>query len=150
MVAMSILNLQASYFAIDNPLRLLDRWCNKFRHRETVRINQRDVEVSWTERADRALQDGRQRLIVELQLYFSCVVQKRVLFHEDADFDTTVVNNRLEIAFRPIASAVCDPREFALSHPAGKDLSHGVAARMIPRVVEIDYRRGNWEGRFGY
>jgi hypothetical protein len=145
-----MLNLQASYFAIDNPLRLLDRWFNKFRHRETVRINQRDVEVSWTERAERALQDGRQRLIVELQLYFSCVVQKRVLFHEDADFDTTVVNNRLEIAFRPIASAVCDPREFALSHPAGKDLSQGVAARMIPRVVEIDYRQGNWEGRFSY
>jgi hypothetical protein len=150
MVAMSMLNLQASYFAIDNPLRLLDRWFNKFRHRETVRINQRDVEVSWTERAERALQDGRQPLIVELQLYFSCVVQKRVLFHEDVDFDTTVVNNRLEIAFRPIASAVCDPREFALSHPAGKDLSQGVAARMIPRVVEIDYRQGNWEGQFSY
>jgi hypothetical protein len=145
-----MLNLQASYFAIDNPLRLLDRWFNNFQHRESVRINQRDVEVSWTGRAERALQDGRQSLIVELQLYFSCVVQKRVLFHEDADFDTTVVNNRLEIAFRPIASAVCDPREFALSHPAGKDLSQGVAARMIPRVVEIDYRQGNWEGRFGY
>ncbi len=147
---MSMLNLQASYFAIDNPLRLLDRWLNKFRHRESVGINQRDVEVCWTERAERALQDGRQPLIVELQLYFSCVVQKRVVFHQCAEFDTVVVNNRLEIAFRPIASAVCDPREFALNHPAGKDLSQGVALRMIPRVVEIDYRQGNWEGQFGY
>jgi hypothetical protein len=98
---MSMLNLQASYFAIDNPWRLLDRWFNKFRHRKTVRINQRDVEVSWTDRAERALQDGQQPLIVELQLYFSCVVQKRVVFHQRAEFDTVVVNNRLKIAFRP-------------------------------------------------
>ena len=147
---MSILNLQASYFSIENPLRVMDRWFNKFRHQQTVRINQRDVEIKWTGRAERALQDGRQPLIVELQLYFSCVVQKRVVFHQRAEFDTVVVNNRLEIVFRPIASAVCDPREFALSHPAGKDLSGGVAVRMIPRFVEIDYRQGNWEGQFGY
>ncbi len=147
---MSMLNLQASYFSIPSPLRAIERWCNKFQHRETVRINQCEVEVNWTERAERALQGSRRPLIVELQLYFSCVVQKRVLFHQDANFDTTVVNNRLEIAFRPIASAVCDPREFALSHPAGKDLSQGGALRMIPRVVEIDYRQGNWEGQFGY
>jgi len=147
---MSILNLQASYFSIENPLRVMDRWFNKFQHQHTVCINQRDVEIKWTERAERILQDGRQPLIVELQLYFSCVVQKRVVFHQRAEFDTVVVNNRLEIAFRPIASAVCDPREFALNHPAGKDLSRGVAVRMIPRNVEIDYRQGNWEGQFGY
>lgn len=147
---MSMLNLQASYFSIENPLRAVDRWFNRFRHQKTVRVNQRDLEVSWTERAERALQDNRQPLIVELQLYFSCVVQKRVVFHQRAEFETVVVNDRLEIAFRPIASAVCDPREFALNHPAGKDLSQGVAVRMIPRLVEIDYRQGNWEGQFGY
>lgn len=147
---MSILNLQMSYFSIENPLRVMDRWFNSFRHRQIVRINQRDVEVNWSERAERALQDCRQPLIVELQLYFSCVVQKRVVFHQRAEFDTVVVSNRLEIAFRPIASAVCDPREFALNHPAGKDLSRGVAVRMIPRNVEIDYRQSNWEGQFGY
>ena len=147
---MSILNLQASFFAIDNPLRLLDRWFNRFQHQKTVAINRRNVEVRWTDRAEQILQLGRQPLIVELQLYFSCVVKKRVVFHQRAAFSTTVVSDRLEIAFRPIASAVCDPREFALNHPAGKDLSQGVAVRMIPRLVEIDYRQGNWEGQFGY
>ncbi len=147
---MSILNLQASYFSVGNPLRAMDRWFNRFRHHKTVRINQRNVEVNWTERAERALRDDRQPLIVELQLYFSCVVQKRVSFHQHVEFDTVVVNDRLEIAFRPIASAVCDPREFALNHPTGEDLLQGGAARMIPRSVEIDYRQDNWEGHFSY
>jgi hypothetical protein len=81
---MSILNLQASYFAIDNPLRLLDRWFNRFRHQKSVVINQRNVEVRWTDRAEKKLQLGSRPLIVELQLYFSCVVKKRVVFHQQA------------------------------------------------------------------
>ena len=145
---MSILNLQASYFAIENPLRLLDRWVNRFRHRHSVVINRRKVDVCWTDRAERELQRAQPPLVVEMQLYFSCVVQKRVLFHRQVEFDTSAVSSRLEIAFRPIASAVCDPREFALKHPEGNDLSAGVAARMVPRVVELDYRQGNWEGSF--
>ena len=147
---MSMLNLEASFFSIDNPLRLLDRWCNQFRHQQTVAINQRNVEVRWTDRAEQNLQLSRQPLIVELQLYFSCVVKKRVVFHQRVEFNTTVVSDRLQIAFQPVASAACDPREFAASFPAGKNLSQGMAARMVPRIVEIDYRRGNWEGQFRY
>jgi hypothetical protein len=147
---MSILNLQVGYFAIESPWRLLDRWLNHCRYRRTVQLEGREVEVRWTRRAERALQASPQPLIVELQLYFSCVVKKRVVFHQQADFATTRVNGRLEIAFRPIASRACDPGEFALHYPAGKDLSAGPAARMIPRSVEIDFRRGDWEGQFGY
>ena len=147
---MSILNLQASYFAIDSPLQMLDRWFNRFKYRQTASINRREVDVCWTRRAESALRAVRQPLIVELQLYFSCVIQKRVLFHRGTEFDTTIVNDRLELAFRAVGSAVCDPREFALNHPAGTDLSQGVALRMVPKRVEIDYRRGAWTGQFYY
>jgi hypothetical protein len=148
---MSLLNLQASYFAIENPLRSLERWLHRFRHCQTVRINHREVRVSWTGRADRELQRRNQALIVELQLYFSCVVKKRVLFHHRAvEFDSIRVNDNIEIAFQPVASAVCDPQEFAASYPQGKNLSAGKASRMVPRGVEIDYRRNNWEGQFHY
>ena len=122
---MSILNLQGSYFSIDNPLRVLDRWLNRYRYRQTVQINQRSLEIRWTERAERELDMREQALIVELQLYFSCVVKKRVLFHQRVDFATTPVDERLEIAFHAVASAVCDPNEFALNHPAGRDLTPG-------------------------
>lgn len=147
---MSMINLQASYFAIDNPLRRLERWCNKFQYRQLVSVNQRKVEVKWTHRAERKLRQGRDKLIVELQLYFSCVVKKRVLFHNRVEFETIKVNDNIEMAFRPIASKACDPREFAASYPQGKNLAQGVAAQMVPRKVEIDYRRGTWEGQFHY
>jgi len=148
---MSLLNLQASYFAFENPLRLLERALHRFRYCQTARINQREVEVSWTGRADRELRRREQALVVELQLYFSCVVKKRVLFHRTAvAFDSIRVNDRIELAFQPVASAVCDPQKFAASYPQGKNLAAGKAARMVPRTVEIDYRQGNWEGQFHY
>ena len=147
---MSILNFQASFFAIESPWRLLDRWINRYRYSQVAHLEGREVEVRWTARAERSLQASPQPLVVELQLYFSCVVKKRVVFYRQADFATTRINDRLEIAFRPIASRACDPREFALHYPAGKDLSAGPAARMIPRSVEIDFRAGRWEGQFGY
>lgn len=148
---MSILNLQASYFAFENPRRLLERRFHRYRHCQTVRINQREVGVSWTGRAEKELQRSDRALVVELQLYFSCMVKKRVLFHhQPVEFDSIRVNDKMEIAFQPIASAVCDPQEFAASYPQGKNLSAGKAARMVPRTVEIDYRLGNWEGQFHY
>jgi hypothetical protein len=147
---MPVLNLQASFFSIDNPLRVVDRWMNRYRYAKTVRIDRRELELRWTERAERQLARRERPLIVELQLYFSCVVQKHVLFHEHADFATIRVDERLEVAFHPLASAVCDPNEFALNHPAGRNLSAGPAARMVPPIVEIDHRDGRWEGRFRY
>jgi hypothetical protein len=147
---MTILNPHASFFSIANPLRGLDRLLNGYHHRKTVQLNRRRLELRWSDRAERELQRRGQTLVVELQLYFSCVVNKRVLFHDSADFATTQVDDRLEIAFRPISSAVCDPREFAAHHPPGRDLSSGPAARMLPAFAEIDFRGGRWHGQFGY
>lgn len=147
---MSFLNLQASYFTIDSPRRVLERWFNRFQYCRTVRINQREVEVKWTARAERELRQLDQGLVVELQLYFSCVVKKRILFHAGSEIDAIRVNDRLGLTFQAIASAVCDPREFASSYPQGKNLSGGKAARMVPRTVEIDFRQDGWEGQFYY
>lgn len=116
---MAILNLRAGYFSIENPLRVLERWLNRYRYRQTVRINRRKVEVRWTGRAERALRQRNGPLIVEIRLYFSCVVKKQILFHRQSELDTAVVRPGLEMVFQPIASAACEPREFAASYPSG-------------------------------
>lgn len=147
---MSILNLHGSYFSIDNPLSKLERWFHRYRYRAAVVINRRPVEVCWTARAERAMRKLERPLLVEMQLYFSCVVKKRVLFHDHSELAMVEVNRRLQLAFNPVASAACDPQTFAQSHPGGRDLSANAAAKMLPRVVEIDYRRQRWQGQFHY
>jgi len=142
--------LHGSYFAIENPIRLFDRWINSYCHHSHARLGEKELLVKWSERADRALTDRSEPLVVEMQLYFSCVVKKRVLFHDQVDFKLLVVSDRLHIAFRSIEAAKCDPEEFARNYPIGRVLDSAAAARMVPSWVGIDYRQGEWEGEFGY
>jgi hypothetical protein len=142
--------LQGSYFSIESPLRLLDRWLNAYSHHRYVVMGNKNLRVEWTDRANRVLQTRSQPLIIEMQLYFSCVVKKRVLFHDSSKLDVTDVNNSLKIAFRPIQSAVCDPEEFAKNYPLGRVLDSPAAAKMIPSRLAIDLKQGGWEGEFEY
>lgn len=48
----------------------------------TIEINGRSVSVEWTKAAARELTRRTQPLVVELELYFSCLVKKFVHFHE--------------------------------------------------------------------
>ncbi len=75
---------------------------------------------------------------------------KRVLFHDQTDFETTGVNDNIQIAFRPIQAAACDPEEFARNYPVGRVLNAPAATRMIPSKIRIDFRKGRWQGEFGF
>lgn len=146
------MNLHASYFALSpalNPLYLADKWLNPLRHRRRVMLRGQPVEVRWTQRAERALQRRDAPLLAEMQLYFSCVVKKRVLFHEPGELEPVPVNAQLHITFRPVQSSSCDPVEFAAHYPVQQEFHSQAAAKMHPRWLQLDYKKGRFIGEFG-
>lgn len=143
------MNLSGSYFAIPDVLQIIDRWLKPCRHRQTIVLQGKDIEVNWTDRADKALRLRQQPVILEMQLYFSCVVKKRVIFHEHTELDTIAVNEKLRLGYRAIQSAVCDPETFARDYPGARELESKAAARMQPSRLDIDYRKGQWLGEMG-
>ncbi len=142
--------LQGNYFSIGNPMQLLDRWFHSYRHHRAIILNGKKLRVQWTGRAERALCNRREPLVIEMQLYFSCVVKKRVLFHDQTYFETTGASDNIQLAFRPIQAAACDPEEFARNYPVGRVLNAPAATRMIPSKISIDFRKGRWQGEFGF
>jgi hypothetical protein len=142
------IDLRGSYFAIHNPLSTLARWLHPYRYRETVNLNGHELQVSWTRRADKALRQRRQPLLTEMQLYFSCVVQKRVLFHDVDDNNYVAVNEQLQVCFRPVQALSCDPEQFAKQHPVKGQFSSPAATRMFPTRLSFDYIKGQWQGMF--
>lgn len=146
---LDIINLRGSYFGIVSPLAIFDRWFHRFSHSSQVRLKNKDLFVQWTDRAQRQLDQISRPLIVEMQLYFSCVVKKRVLFHEQVNFDTATVNDQMKLAFRSIESAVCSPETFASDFPEARELN-AVSDKMMPNRVSIDFKGGVWIGEFGY
>ncbi len=144
------MNLSNSYFAIANPFLLFDRWIHQYRHQRCVLLQGKKIEVTWTKRADEVLEKRREPLMIEMQLYFSCVVKKRVLFHQRVDFDTVSVDEKLGLGYRAIQSAVCDPETFAQDYPAGRLLDSIAASKMQPSRLNIDFRQGRWQGEMAF
>lgn len=144
--------IHGSYFALSpalNPLYLVDRWRNPKRHQHVVNLRGHPLAVRWTERAHRALGRRRSPLMVEMQLYFSCVIKKRVLFHDQPDVNATPVNDKLVVVFRPVESTSCDPIEFARHYPVRREFDSRAARKMHPRWLTFDYTNGSFFGEFG-
>lgn len=143
-----MLNIHASYFSIANPIVVLDRWLHPPRHARAVTLRGQPMQVEWTHRAERALGRRERPLYIEMQLYFTCVVQKRVLFHDTIPEDALPVTDKLSVDFRPVESESCDPVEFARSHPVRREFGSKGATRMHPKTLLIDYRNGEWIGEY--
>lgn len=83
-----------------------------------------------------------------MQLYFSCVVKKRVLFHEEGEIKGEPVSNRLHIDFRAVEALACDPVTFTNNYPERRQLTSAAAVKMHPSRLFLDYRHGQWQGNF--
>jgi len=142
------MNLRDSYFAIPNPLIIIDRWFNPCKRSNNIKLGNESLNVSWTHRAEHALELRDKPLIAEMQLYFSCMVKKRVLFHNETEFETVAVNEKLQVLFRPVQSQKCSPEEFAQNHPVKQEFKTSRAIKMKPKSLEIDFKNGQWIGSY--
>lgn len=143
--------LSKTYFALSdnfNPFYLLDQWLNPARYTTNVSMGDGVLEVFLTNRARKALEKRSRPLVVEMQLYFSCVVKKRVIFHDDFQHKSTPVNDLLAVAFRTVEPTSCDPVEFANNYPEKQELNSAAARRMRAKRLVIDYKRSTWQGEF--
>jgi len=142
--------VRQSYFALGElaPRRLIERLLNPYRYGGEVTLRDQPLRIEWTGRAERALAQRDRPLHVEMQLYFSCVVKKRVLFHESGGENGVPLEEKLLLAFHPVEAASCDPIEFARHYPQRRDMTSAAAGRMHPSVLRLDYRAGRWQGEF--
>lgn len=115
-----------------------------------VVINGKDVLIEWTPDAERELVTLQRPLIVELELYFSCLVKKFVHFREDSGGRPTVAaTDMLHLYFRPVTSTACT---FEVAERLGRqpemDIDSPALRRIAPKRVSLDHVDGAWRGSF--
>lgn len=116
---------------------------------QTIEIDGRNVNVSLSKAANDALAQRDTPLLVEMELYFSCLIRKQVRFR-DAGTDSAIpFNERLHIAFRPVMTRACG-KDYEGDEPPLTDFPIVNAKAYVPRWLRIDYHRGQWQGEFGY
>ena len=75
-----------------------------------VNFGKRILQLSLSSRATRAMAEKDEHIDVELELYFSCLIRKRVNIRQQPRTDAilkTTVNEFLSISFRPVMTKVC-------------------------------------------
>ncbi len=117
---------------------------NPYKYTREIDFNGVGLMLHYTKRAEDQLQQRVQPLIVEMQIYFSCVVQKRVIFHDTYERNSFQVNDKLSIAQRVVQSDVCTPTYFAENHPIKKELTSKAADKMNAKALFLDYKKGKW------
>ncbi|BAU50294.1 hypothetical protein SVA_3760 [Sulfurifustis variabilis] len=110
----------------------------------------RTLDLRLTRRAERALRDQREALEIEMELYFSCFLRKRVYFlsaPRDAVARGALTPN-VNVSFRAVTTRACVVGDVE-GRPDLERLPLKRAAAFMPRWISLDYR-GRWSGEFGY
>lgn len=114
-----------------------------------VELNGKPVEVRLSRAALQALDRRQHPLLAEMELYFSCLIRYKVRFHEQAGNNAVAVNDKLQLRFRPVMTAQCG-NDYVGEEPPLTDFPIEKPAAFTPHWLHIDYRRGQWQGEFGY
>lgn len=117
-----------------------------------VELEVRFNNVDLTNAAERALKILSAPLKLEMELYFSCLIRKRVPVRETLASDYCVqVNDKLEIGFRPVMTRACGVTDTDESgKPPLTDFPIAKPECYIPHCLTLDFRKGQWLGEFGY
>ncbi len=117
---------------------------------QTVKLDNKQVAVTLSARAERALAELGAPLVAEMELYFSCLIRKAVRFKPLAAGGAAVpVRENLYLRFRPVASRACGVK-VGEGLPPLDDLPIVNPTAYTPDWLKIDFRQGEWIGQFGY
>jgi hypothetical protein len=117
----------------------------------SLRLANRDLELRLSKAAHAALAELDSPLVVEMELYFSCLIRKRVrilsVVHPGAL--CVSMDAHLTVCFRPVMTRKCELggvqgqpelEAFPIQRPEA----------FVPKWLALDYRRGAWSGEFSF
>lgn len=106
------------------------------------------VLVEWSAAADKALGLLASPLLVEMELYFSCLIRKTVRFNRQSSMRYAVsVTPKLTLGFSPVMTKVCKVSEVE-GEPPLEDFNIVKPEAFVPKKLFIDFKRGQWLGEF--
>ncbi|NOX09043.1 MAG: hypothetical protein GXP22_06085 [Gammaproteobacteria bacterium] len=114
-----------------------------------IELHGREIKVTLSKKAQRALAQRDQPLQVEMQLYFSCLIKKQVRFQDTISDDAVDAAPGLKISFRPICTAQCRLVDANDEVPT-MTMPITNPQAFTPHWFYLDYKSQQWCGEFGY
>ena len=110
------------------------------------------MDITITDKAKEALDSLVTPLHVEMELYFSCLIRKQVIYpaapHHDARIIEAGHPNR-KLYFRPVMTKTCSMEEVNDS-PDLVPFPMQDSEKFTPKWFLLDFKGGHWQGEYGY
>lgn len=115
----------------------------------------RPVRVTLSAAAATAMAALTEPLLVEAELYFSCLIRKRLLIRpmaecSEIDGEPVTIDEGLLLRFRPVVTQHCSIGDLDGASPPLATMPVKNHRAFVPHWVNIDYRKGQWSGEFGF
>ena len=114
-----------------------------------IKIQGKNVTISLSKAAEKALLSRNKALVAEMELYFSCLIRKQVRFKDKSEGDLINVTEQLAVCFRPVMTKTCDIDSEG-KEPLLTDFPIKNSASFIPYWLKIDFKKNEWSGEFGF
>ncbi len=132
---------------------------------KTLRFHEKAVSISLSKSAEQRCRELEARILIEIQLYFSCVLVKRVAIYSDTkqdgvwqldanDFASILeqsqpLHEKLYVRFNTVMTQVC-PVSDHVGPPPLSDFKIVRQQAFVPQWLKIDYSNGKWFGDYGW
>ena len=118
---------------------------------KTIQIHGKTIQVHLTKRALKALESSSEPVYAEIQLFFSCMIRKRLLFSKLVHENAVPITDGLRIYFHAVMSDSCSLDDYErISDLPLTDFPIKRQEAFVPRWVSIDFKKNQWIGDFGY
>ena len=114
-----------------------------------IKIQGKNVTISLSKAAEKALLSRNKALVAEMELYFSCLIRKQVRFKDKSERDLINVTGQLAVCFRPVMTKTCGI-DYDGNEPPVTDFPIKNPASFIPHWLKIDFKHNEWIGEFGF
>lgn len=126
---------------------------------------QKTMTITLSEQAERQSEKLKSTLIVEIQIYFSCLLGKRLAFYTAEPFDgawqidqklfssmiedAQQVTEKLFVRFNTVMTKSCPVSDY-VGPPPVTDFAIRNQKPYVPSWLNIDYKKGLWFGEYGW
>jgi hypothetical protein len=125
----------------------------------------KEMDVRLTEQAISQSAKLNSKLIIEIQIYFSCLLGKRLAFYADQPMrgtwqvesdefssmlgESQLLNENIYLRFNTVMTKSCSVSDY-IGPPPVSDFKIKNQKPYVPSWLKLDYQDGQWLGEYGW
>lgn len=133
--------------------------------KKILTFHSKDIDIQLSTAAEKQSKKLPSTLLIEIQIYFSCLLGKRLAFYSNGNIantypldkdtfseilvDSQVLTENIKLRFNTVMTKSCSVSNHA-GPPPVTDFKIANQKPYVPSWLSIDYKNGIWSGKYGW